>query len=38
MRSLLDDMDLGELHKVPLRRYARLMRLEDSFRQLEIQL
>jgi predicted transcriptional regulator of viral defense system len=38
MRSLLDDMDLTELHKVPLRRYVRLMRLEDSFRQLEIQL
>jgi predicted transcriptional regulator of viral defense system len=38
MRSLLDDMDLGEMHKVPLRRYAQLMRLEDSFRQLEIQL
>jgi predicted transcriptional regulator of viral defense system len=38
MRSLLDDMDLTELHKVPLRRYVRLMRLEDSFRQLKIQL
>lgn len=38
MRSLLDDMDLGELHKVPLRRYVRLMRLEDSFRKLELQL
>jgi predicted transcriptional regulator of viral defense system len=38
MRSLLDDMDLAELHKAPLRRYVRLMRLEDSFRQLEIQL
>jgi predicted transcriptional regulator of viral defense system len=38
MRSLLDDMDLAELHKVPLRRYVRLMRLEDSFRQLEISL
>jgi predicted transcriptional regulator of viral defense system len=36
MRSLLDDMDLMQLHKVPLRRYVRLMRLEDSFRQLEI--
>jgi hypothetical protein len=38
MRSLLDDMDLAELHKVLLRRYVRLMRLEDSFRQLEIAL
>jgi len=38
MRSLLDDMDLMQLHKVPLRRYVRLMRLEDSFRQLEIAL
>jgi predicted transcriptional regulator of viral defense system len=38
MRSLLDDMDLMELHKVPLRRYVRLMHLEDSFRQLEIAL
>ena len=38
MRSLLDDMNLDELHKVPLRRYVRLMRLEDSFLQLEIQL
>ncbi|HEY5485087.1 MAG TPA: hypothetical protein VIJ80_00095 [Candidatus Cryosericum sp.] len=38
MQSLLDDMDLAELHKVPLRRYVRLMRLEDSFRQLQIQL
>lgn len=38
MRSLLEDMDLMQLHKVPLRRYVRLMRLEDSFRQLEIAL
>jgi hypothetical protein len=38
MRSLLDDMDLAELHKVPLRRYVRLMHLEDSFRQLQIAL
>jgi len=38
MRSLLDDMDLAELHKVPLHRYVRLMRLEDSFRQLQIAL
>jgi predicted transcriptional regulator of viral defense system len=36
MRSLLDDMGLMELHKGPLRRYVRLMRLEDSFRQLQI--
>ncbi len=38
MRSLLDDIDLAELHKVLLRRYVRLMHLEDSFRQLEIAL
>ena len=38
MRSLLDDMDLAEVHKVPLHRYVRLMRLEDSFRQLQIAL
>lgn len=36
MRSLLDDMDLAGLHKAPLRRYVRLMRLEDSFRKLDI--
>lgn len=36
MRSMLDDMDLAALHKVPLRRYIRLMRLEDAFHQLEI--
>lgn len=38
IRSLLDDMDLTALHKMPLHRYIRLMRLEDSFRQLEIHL
>jgi len=36
MRSLLDDMDLAELYKAPLRRYVRLMHLGDSFRQLQI--
>ncbi|MHB8107362.1 MAG: type IV toxin-antitoxin system AbiEi family antitoxin domain-containing protein [Candidatus Cryosericum sp.] len=38
MRSLLDDMNLDELHKVPLRRYAHLMHLEDDLRQLQIPL
>jgi predicted transcriptional regulator of viral defense system len=38
MRSLLDDMDLGELRKAPLRRHVHLMRLEDSFQQLGITL
>jgi predicted transcriptional regulator of viral defense system len=38
MRSLLDDMDLDELHKAPLRRYARLMHLEENFRLLQIPL
>ena len=36
MRSLLDDMTLGDLRKLLLRRHVRLMRLEDSFRNLEI--
>jgi predicted transcriptional regulator of viral defense system len=36
MRSLLDDMALADLHKLLLRRYVRLMRLENSFRNLEI--
>jgi predicted transcriptional regulator of viral defense system len=38
MRSLLDDMDFGELRKAPLRRHVHLMRLEDSFQQLGITL
>lgn len=38
MRSLLDDMDLTMLHKTPLRRYARLMHLEHSFRALQMSL
>jgi hypothetical protein len=38
MRSLLDDMDLDELHKTPLHRYVRLMRLEDNFHLLRIPL
>ncbi len=38
MRSLLDDMDLAELHNVPLCRYVRLMHLEKSFLRREIQL
>ncbi|MFZ2412873.1 MAG: hypothetical protein WAW16_01435 [Candidatus Cryosericum sp.] len=38
MRSLLDDMNLDELHKAPLRRYAHLMHLEDNFQLLQIPL
>jgi hypothetical protein len=33
-----DAYNMAELHKAPLRRYVRLMRLEDSFRQLQIPL
>jgi predicted transcriptional regulator of viral defense system len=36
MRSLLNGMACADLHKLLLRRYVRLMRLEDSFRNLEI--
>jgi predicted transcriptional regulator of viral defense system len=38
MQSLLDDMDLNELHKTPLRRYAHLMHLENNFQLLRIPL